>query len=184
MIVAEDSFGGKFLIALPSLQGDFFQRTITLLIDHSSSGAFGLVINKTADISLSDLVSTELSLPPAPFPILLGGPVEQDHLYFLHSTEKSYADSYCVNDDVTLTTSAELLDDLSQGQAPENVMALIGYAGWAAGQLENEISQDAWFIAPFDKDVLFSTPLAERPTTAARNMGVDLNLIIGDARQH
>tara|TARA_E500000331_G_C17138444_1_gene661607 strand:- start:252 stop:806 length:555 start_codon:yes stop_codon:yes gene_type:complete len=184
LIVEEDSFGGKFLIALPSLQGDFFQHTITLVIDHSDSGAFGLVINKTADLNLSDLVSTDFNLPPAQLPVLLGGPVEQDHLYFLHSTEKSYTDSYCINGDVTLTTSAELLDDLSREQAPENMMALMGYAGWAAGQLESEVSRDAWLIAPFEKDVLFSTPLAERPVIAARNMGVDLNLIIGDTRQH
>ena len=85
----EESFWrGNFLVALPGLQGDFFQRTITLLIDHSSSGALGLVINKAADINLSDLVSDDFDLASVELPVLLGGPVEQDHLYFLHSTEK------------------------------------------------------------------------------------------------
>ena len=175
---------GNFLVALPGLQGDFFQRTITLLIDHSSSGALGLVINKAADINLSDLVSDDFDLASVELPVLLGGPVEQDHLYFLHSTEKSYTDSYCINKDVTLTTSKELLDDLSKGHAPEHVVALMGYAGWAADQLEHEVGRGVWLIAPFDKDVIFATPLEERPLFAAKKMGVDLNLIVGDTGHH
>ena len=180
----ENFFGGNFLVALPCVQGNFFQRTITLLIDHSSSGALGLVINKAANINLSDLVSDDFDLPSVELPVLLGGPVEQDHLYFLHSTERTYTDSYCINKDVTLTTSTELLDDLSKGHAPEHVVALMGYAGWTADQLENEVGQDVWLLAPFDKDVLFATPLEKRPLFAAQNMGVDLNLIVGDTRQH
>ena len=83
-----------------------------------------------------------------------------------------------------MTTSTELLDDLSKGHAPEHVVALMGYAGWTADQLENEVGQDVWLLAPFDKDVLFATPLEKRPLFAAQNMGVDLNLIVGDTRQH
>ena len=174
----------NFLVALPSLQEDFFQRTITLLIDHSSSGALGLVINKAADINLSDLVSDDFDLASVELPVLLGGPVGQDNLYFLHSTERSYTDSYCINKDVTLTTSKELLDDLSKGHAPEHVVALMGYAGWAADQLEHEIGQGVWLTAPFDKDVIFATPLEKRPLFAAKKMGVDLNLIVSDTRHH
>ena len=177
-------FGSTFLIALPGLEEGYFKNTITLLIEHSASGAFGMIINKPAETNLSDFTATNFELPILELPILLGGPVEQDHLYFLHSTEKSYPQTLSINRQISLTTSKTILEDLSKECAPEHVLPLLGYAGWGAGQLEFEISQGAWLISPFDKKIMFSTPCSEKREAAAKQIGVDLNLIVIDPRKH
>ena len=174
----------NFLIALPGLAEGLFKNTITLLIEHSASGAFGMIINKLAETDLSDLTAADFELPRFEMPVLFGGPVEQDHLYFLHSTERTYPQTIHINKEVSLTTSRELLQELSKSYAPEYVLPLLGYAGWGAGQLEFEIRQGAWLVAPFEKEIIFRTPYSERRTAAAQKMGIDLNLIVNDPNKH
>ena len=175
---------GSFLIALSELEGGFFENSITLLIEHSTSGAFGVIVNKPTAIDLSALFTADFELPNLELPVLLGGPVEQDHLYFLHSTERQYPQTVSVNSEISLTTSREILDDLSKPCAIEHVLPLLGYAGWRAGQLEFELKQGAWLIAPFAKEIVFSTPYSERTTRAAQQIGIDLNLLINDLNEH
>ena len=174
----------NFLIALSSLEGGYFEDTITLLIEHSASGAFGVIVNKPAATDLSDLSAANFDLPKLALPVLLGGPVEQDHLYFLHSTERHYPQTISINSEISLSTSRELLQDLSKPCTPEYVLPFLGYAGWRAGQIEFEIKQGAWLIAPFEKNIVFSTPYSERTTAAAKQMGIDLNLLINDLNEH
>ncbi len=176
-------YAGRFLIALPELSQDFFSTTVTLLVEHSSDGAFGLVINRPTNATLSQLLP-DVASSAANLPVLIGGPVEQDHLYFLHSSDRQYAQSKRINDDISLTTSSELVDDLSCGTSPEHTLALLGYAGWSPSQLEQELVSDVWLVAPFDRDIVFSTPYADRPFAAAQKMGIDLNLIRSDPTRH
>ena len=124
---------GSFLVALSELEGGFFENSITLLIEHSTSGAFGVIVNKPAEIDLSALFTADFELPNLELPVLLGGPVEQDHLYFLHSTERQYPQTVSINSEISLTTSREILNDLSKPCAIEHVLPLLGYAGWRAG---------------------------------------------------
>ena len=170
---------GNFLIALPGLEGDFFANSITLLIEHNQDGAFGLIINKPADVTLPQII--DHTPEPPDLPVLIGGPVHQDQLYFLHSTDKVYPNSYIINDDVSLTTSTDLLNDPT---APEHTLVLVGYAGWASTQLEQELVRDAWLVASFNRDIVFSTPFKNRPQAAAQKMGLDLNLINANSGHH
>ena len=103
--------------------------------------------------------------------------VHRIRIFFLHSPDKHYDSSVIVNSDATLTTSAHLISDLAINDSPHKFIALVGYAGWGAGQLENEILADAWLVTPFDPSILFGTDFKGKPQAAAKLMGIELNLI-------
>lgn len=164
-----------FLVSMPSLRGDYFQSTVICMLDHSDEGAFGLVVNKPLDISPGEIfeeLEDNLALQ-----ILEGGPVEQDRLFFLHTADKQYDQTLKINQELCLTTSEALVADLANQAGPMSTLALLGYAGWGPGQLESEITTDAWLVTPFDAGILFSADHDNKPRQAAASMGVDLNLI-------
>ena len=171
----QDSFRNQFLIALPVLKEDYFGETVCLLADHNAKGAFGLVVNKPLDMELEDL------FPEHEFrlrcPIMEGGPVDNDRLFFVHDTDHEFESTYRISDDLSLTTSTDLVDSLVDGTGPQRLLAVLGYAGWDAGQLEKEIAEDVWLLSPASMEVIFDTPYPQRPMVAGSNMGVDLNLL-------
>ena len=171
------SLAGQLLVSLPGLKGDYFARSVTLLIEHNRDGAFGLVVNKPLDANLSELLS-DYDIECNETVILLEtGPVEQNRLFFLHSSDVNYENSVAINDQITLSTSLDIVHDIARQQGPEHVVAGLGYAGWSGGQLESEILQDVWLVTPFQNELIFTTPFEHRPEEAARSIGVDLNLI-------
>ncbi len=174
--VADQNLKGEFLVSMPALKGDYFQASVTFLIDHNTDGAFGLVINNPTDMQLQDIFP-ELEGTTQQVDLLEGGPVEQDRIFFLHTSDKHYEHSLVVNPETTLSTSPELISDLATQDSPEHLLAIIGYAGWGAGQLEAELLADAWLITPFDRNILFSRDHETKPQAAASKMGIDLNLI-------
>lgn len=171
----QESFRDQFLIALPVLKEDYFGETVCLLADHNGKGAFGLVINKPLDMELED------PFPEHEFrlrcPIMEGGPVDNDRLFFLHDSGHEFESTYQVSEDLALTTSTDLVDTLVDGTGPQPLLAVLGYAGWDAGQLEKEIAEDVWLLSPASKEVIFETPYPQRSMVAASTMGVDLNLL-------
>lgn len=172
---------GQLLVSLPSMQGDYFSQTVTLLIEHNRDGAFGLVVNRPLDANLGDLLteddfefSTDLH---DDIPLMETGPVEQNRLFFLYSGEKDFENSVRINDQVSLCTSTDLLAAISDHKGPQDVIAGLGYAGWSGGQLENEIKADVWLVTPYVHNAVFNTPFEARPQLAADAIGIDLNLI-------
>jgi putative transcriptional regulator len=176
--MSDSSYRSQFLIALPTLGGDYFSDAVILLIDHTDEGAFGLVVNKPTDIASNDLLDGN---DARDFPVMSGGPVSPGRLFFIHEPsidESSYEAMMTVTDGVCLTTSADLIAELEQGVGPDKIMALLGYAGWGAGQLEQEMADDVWLMAPASANVVFDVPCDDRPLSAARNLGIDLNLLL------
>ena len=171
------SLAGQLLVSLPTMQGDYFSQSVTLLIEHTPEGAFGLVINRPLEATLADLLRDHDVDCEADVTLLESGPVEQNRLFFLHSSECRYESSVAINDDVVLSTSPDLLDALTAGQGPANVLAGLGYAGWGGGQLEEEILADVWLVTPYQHEIMFDTPFEQRPAAAAKAIGIDLNLI-------
>lgn len=171
------SLAGQLLVSLPSLQGDYFAHTVTLLIEHNPDGAFGLVINKPLDADLSELLTDYDIECTEKVTLLETGPVEQNRLFFLHSSDIKYESSVAINDQITLSTSLDIVHDISNRKGPENVVAGLGYAGWSGGQLESEILRDVWLVTPYVHELMFATPFELRPEAAAKSIGVDLNLI-------
>jgi putative transcriptional regulator len=167
-----------FLIAMPALDDPNFQRSVTLICQHDANGAMGIVINRIADYTVGELLvqldirtdSAEL----AELAIVAGGPVQPERGFVLHDDAREWGSTLRFGRGLAVTTSRDILAAMARGDGPENVLVALGYAGWTAGQLEEELAQNSWLTAPADQAILFRTPLADRWHAAARAMGVDL----------
>mgnify|MGYP001313955135 CR=1 FL=1 len=176
------SLTGQLLVAMPSTRGDYFSQTVTLLIEHNQEGAFGLVVNRPIETDIWEILAGngEFNFSkdfPAKVPLLETGPVERNRLFFLHSNDKQFSFSVPINENVSLSTSIDLLSAIDKKEGPKDVVAGLGYAGWSPGQLEHEIKGEAWLVTPYVHDAVFKMPYADRPQIAANVIGVNLALI-------
>jgi putative transcriptional regulator len=170
---------GHFLIAMPHIQSDLFERSVVYICEHTEAGALGLVINRSADVRISEILdklAAEDGIEYAHKPVidkavLMGGPVQTERGFVLHTPYREYAATIKINDQLGLTSSRDVLEEWAQGTGPEHMILALGYAGWGAGQLEEEISQNAWLSTPADAHVLFETLPAEKYTQAVRLLG-------------
>ncbi len=179
------SLTNHFLIAMPGMQDANFSRTVTYVCEHSADGAMGIIINRPMSLRLSDMLE-QLEIPLLPkqagvLPVYIGGPVQTDRGFVLHSGEHRWDSTLAISPEVSVTTSKDILEAIAQGQGPEHSLIALGYAGWAAGQLEEEISANAWLSGPASQDILFQLPAEQRWQAAASLLGVDLNLLSGEA---
>ena len=176
------NFTHQILIAMPGMADPRFSETLTYIIKHDEEGAVGLVINKPLDLPLSRLL-TEISLPPLePLPtpephVLFGGPVQPNMGFVLHRDNGHWNACTAVADGIFVTSSRDILDAISQGKGPSEYLVALGYAGWSAGQLEDEMAQNAWLTCDPDTELLFELPFAKRWQAAALRLGVDLRLL-------
>jgi putative transcriptional regulator len=175
----------QFLIAMPAMDDANFAQSVTLVCEHNDQGALGIVINKALPMNLAE-VFDQLGLDSeqsrvARQPVLRGGPVQTDRGFVLHTPQGNWESSLPFSERVHLTTSRDILDALARGEGPEHAVIALGYAGWGAGQLENEMAQNAWLTVPADERLLFDTPLDERWQAACRLLGVDLLHLSSDA---
>jgi putative transcriptional regulator len=179
----QSSFRDHFLIALPTLAGDFFATTVTYLLEHNSKGAFGLVINKPLELVLNDLFGTDeyQGLQNSRIPVLDGGPVRRESVFFLHESGIEYQSTQQISAEISLTTSEDLVGSLAKGQGPARVITAMGYAGWDSGQLERELAENVWLLAPASAEIIFDTPFEQRAQKAAALLGIDLNLVSSSA---
>ncbi len=139
---------GQFLIAMPAMTDPYFSKTVTYICTHNADGAMGITLNRTADISVSDLLS-QMKLETDSAPLLgksvhVGGPVQMDRGFILHEPNAEYDSTIVVNKEIALTTSRDILAASAEDKGPQNMLIALGYAGWTAGQLENEVLQNAW----------------------------------------
>lgn len=174
-----------FLIAMPGLADPNFFQTVTYICSHNSAGALGIVINRPMNLTLGELME-QLRITPVPKElsseiIYSGGPVQREQGFVLHSPIGSWDSTFKVTDGIGITTSRDVLEALAQQKGPGNILIALGYAGWGAGQLEQEMVDNAWLSGPADPAILFHTPIDQRWTAAAAALGVDLNLLSGDA---
>lgn len=179
------SLKNHFLIAMPSLIDPNFSRSVTLVCEHDSQGAVGVVINRPIGLTLSDLFQ-QLKIDNAPAeigrtPVMAGGPVNPENGFVLHHPLGQWDASLAVTDTLGLTTSVDILRAIAEQRGPERFIAALGYAGWSAGQLEQELAANAWLTHPADADLVFNTPADELWNAAANAIGVDLSRLSTDA---
>jgi putative transcriptional regulator len=168
-----------FLIAVPGLKDPGFARGVVLICDHSKDGAFGLVINRLLLSSFLPLSSSfDIKECSIDMPVYYGGPVKPEQGYVLYASRHDYYPSIKIHDNLILTTAKEILADIAHGKGPGKFLFILGFAGWAPGQLESELMEDSWLIAPSDNRVIFDTPVNERWMAAADLIGVDLKRVI------
>lgn len=173
-----DSFENQLLIAMPSLDDSYFNKTVTYICEHNAEGAMGLIINLPIDITLNELLiqidEAKEDTPALAQQVLTGGPVSQDRGFVLHSTQAGWNSSLALSKKVMITTSKDILMALGTDQAPEKYMVTLGYAGWGPGQLEEEIKANSWLLTPADDDIIFDTPIEQRWKKATEKLGFDL----------
>ena len=176
---------GHFLIAMPSLNDSFFNQAVTYICEHDEAGSFGLIINQQSEIHLKQVIK-EMKIESGSSydeeqSIFIGGPVDQGRGFILHRPTGNWSSSLIVNDNVALTTSKDILQAIANNEGPDDCIVALGYAGWAAGQLEQEMADNTWLSCPADEQIIFNTPVEERWKAAAKLIGVDLSLMSNDA---
>ncbi|MBF6615340.1 YqgE/AlgH family protein [Pollutimonas thiosulfatoxidans] len=175
----------QLLVAMPGKVGGNLASTVIYVCEHTEHGALGLVINRPTDITVGDLlkrIDLDLSLEIGPvqdFPVFFGGPVQTDRGFVLHAPAGGYNSSIKLGE-VALTTSRDVLQDVAKGKGPAQLLITLGYAGWGAGQLESEMSRNAWINVGATNDILFNTPFEERYEVALGQLGINPIMLAGD----
>ncbi len=175
------SLSGSLLVAMPSLADPNFWRSVVLVGVHSQEdGAFGLVINRGLDVTLAEVLKDIGEEPSATsgLPLVLGGgPVDTSHGFVLYEqapeSESEPEPALEIEGDIRVSGSSKTLSDLAHGRRTGRFYLLLGYAGWAPGQLEQEIEDNSWVVAPFHRGIVFDVPLEERWAEALRSIGVE-----------
>lgn len=176
----------QFLLAMPHLEDPHFAGTLSYLCDHDENGTMGVIVNKPLEITL-DALFEQLELggeesPHRHAPVYYGGPTHKDRGFILHRGSSSEWDSSIqVDEDIALTTSMDILLELAAGRGPKAFLVCLGCAGWGAGQLADELKENAWLTVEAEADILFTLPAEQRLSAAAGILGVDLNLITREA---
>jgi len=167
-----------FLIAMPNMADPYFARTLTYICEHNDQGALGLVVNRPIDMTLHALFERlQLTLRDAGrkhAPIYFGGPVQTDRGFVLHAPAGNWQSTLRVREDlIGLTTSKDILEAVGRGEGPARMLVTLGYAGWSPGQLEHELSQNAWLTVEARDGIIFETPAEERLPAAMELLGLD-----------
>ena len=167
-----------FLISTGNLRRSIFEDVVIFVCRHDSEGAFGLVVNKPSETSVQNLLDSLKVTPPAGCSDAMvhhGGPVKQEQVFVLHTPAKTFDVTIKVGKDIGVTLSRDILTAISEGQAPSKSFFYFGYAGWGEGQLEEEISENAWITVPASTDIIFDTPASQQLTAATKQLGFDIN---------
>ncbi len=181
----QDFLTNQFLIAMPKLDDPNFEHTVTYICEHTDAGALGIVINRPLGVDLGDILG-QLEIESEDekvrkLPVFLGGPVEPQRGFVIHEPPGRWEATLEVTACVGVTSSRDILAAIADGSGPDRNFIALGYAGWGAGQLEEEIANNAWLSTPADMRIVFETPTEERWSEAARLMGIDLSLLSGEA---
>ncbi len=182
----------QFLIAMPGMGDGTFAGTVVYMCEHTEKGALGLVINKPIDITLKNLFEkVELSLDREDYagqPVYFGGPVQTERGFVLHEPlggdggdGAPYNSSLKVEGGLAMTTSKDVLEAIASGSGPKKVLITLGYSGWQAGQLEEEMSRNGWINVEADPGIIFDTPVGERYGKALSLLGIDPGMLSVDA---
>lgn len=178
------SLKNHFLISMPHLNDPNFEHTVVYLCEHTLTGAMGLIINRPSSIDFSELadhLGMQIEAPKLTSePIYVGGPVESERGFILHSGDKRWGNTLSVTDEVCLSASLETLEHIASGQGPGSFRITLGCAGWDEGQLEGEIANNDWLVCEADLDVLFNTPSDLLFSAATKVLGLDMSLLSPD----
>lgn len=177
----------NFLIAMPSLNDSYFGQSVILLCSHSDEGAMGLILNKEADLKfstfidkLNDELGPEYDVPQVKQDLVkvhIGGPVDGGRGFVLHSTDFMNSSSMRISDNLAVTATLEIIKAIVAGKGPTKAVLCLGYAGWSAGQLEQEIADNSWLTCPLDEDAVFNPVIEDIYTKSLASIGVELTML-------
>jgi putative transcriptional regulator len=178
--VESTSLANHFLIAMPAMTDPNFSRTLTYLCEHNAEGALGIIVNRPLDLSLGTrfervavpLTPGESQAKYSELPVFFGGPVQTDRGFVLHRPVGHWQSTLSVSPEVGLTSSRVVLVSVADAGLPTEILVTLGYSGWDAGQLEDELAQNSWLTVPAKATILFDLPAEERLPAAMQNLGI------------
>ena len=172
---------GQLLIAMPQMSDPRFARSVVYLCAHNADGAMGLVVNRRLGaLSLSDLLTQmglKTDLANDHVQVHFGGPVESGRGFVLHTPDYQSEATMCVDNGFAMTATVDVLREIADGKGPIKSLLALGYAGWAAGQLDSEIQNNGWLHVPADQDLVFGEDDASKWERAVAKVGIDLSLL-------
>ncbi|AGH80705.1 hypothetical protein PCNPT3_03815 [Psychromonas sp. CNPT3] len=166
-----------FLIAMPTLTDPYFKQSVVYLCEHDAQGAMGFIINFPVKLSIQDLLKNVDTIkhqpqPPLTQSVYLGGPLELERGFVLHSPIADSSQSTQLNDDLLMSNSNAVLSILGTDRAPDNYMVTLGYSSWSSGQLEQEMQDNHWLTIKSENDIIFDIPVELRWTESLRRLGI------------
>lgn len=173
-----DSLANQLLVALPALGDPQFARSVTLVCQHDAEGAMGVMVNRASEYTLGEVLrQMDIECDDEALrvqPVLAGGPVHPERGFVLHDGDAVWDSTLPITDELSVTTSRDVLEAIARGEGPAHAIVALGCAGWGAGQLEQELVENSWLTVPADAELLFTLPLPMRWQASAGRLGVDL----------
>ena len=173
-----DSFNltNNFLIAMPTLEDPYFSKALIYVCEHTRNGALGIIVNRPLELNLASLLEkvniTFERQDLADLPVYFGGPVQMDRGFVLHRAGGTWQSTLAISPEIALTSSRDVLDAVAKEGAPSEIIVSLGYAGWDAGQIEEEMAQNSWLTVPTRADILFDLPPEGRLPAALQTLGI------------
>jgi len=169
----------NFLIAMPALEDPYFSNSLIYICEHNENGALGIIVNRPIDMNLAglfDKIDIKLAAENlANLPVYFGGPVQLDRGFVLHRPIGKWQSTLVVNSEVGLTSSRDVLNSVGSAGLPTEIIVTLGYSGWDAGQLEDELAQNSWLTVPAKAEILFDLPPEERLPAAMQKLGISFS---------
>lgn len=179
------NFTNHFLIAMPVLTDPYFAKSLVYVCEHNEHGALGIIVNRPLDMTLGNLferVELQLDQPEiSKQPVYFGGPVQTERGFVLHRPAGEWQSNLKVNDEIAMASSRDILLSIADHGTPNEILVTLGFAGWSAGQLENEFLQNAWLSVAADPRILFELPYEERLPAAMQMLGIDFSSLSHEA---
>ncbi|KTC99599.1 YqgE/AlgH family protein [Legionella erythra] len=181
----DTSLANHILVAMPSLTDPNFQRTVVYVCEHHVQGTVGLIINRPMQYPLS-LVFEQMQIEPARKersmqPLLYGGPVQPERGFVIHRPIGGWRSSLSLRDDVTVTTSSDIIRAIAAETGPKDALITLGYTGWGENQLEQEVMNNVWLVCPYKSELLYDVPFSERWEYAGLLIGVKMSQLSSSA---
>src|SRR3970040_1777282 len=170
---------------MPAMADPHFARSLTFICEHNDQGALGIVVNRPIEMNLQTLLE-QVSIPLGSedfkaVPVHFGGPVQVDRGFVLHAPLGQWQSTLAVSSEIGLTTSKDILQAVARGEGPGKLLVTLGYAGWAAGQLENELAQNAWLTVQAKPEVIFDMRGDERLPAAKGPLGIGFATLLAQS---
>lgn len=171
---------GSLLVATPLLNGSCFEKSVIYMCAHSETGAMGILINQAlSNVKCVDVLGqVGINLSEISFsntPVYFGGPVESAKGFILHTSDYMIGSTQVMRDNISLTSTVDILRDMAKGKGPHKRIFALGYAGWSAGQIEKEIKENSWINIPANENLIFDADNNIKWKQAAGSLGIDFN---------
>lgn len=178
------SLANHLLIAMPSLHDPNFEKSVIYVCEHQAQGSVGLIINRPMQYPLS-IVFEQLEITPLhgeqnSTPLLFGGPIQPERGFVIHKQVGGWRSSLILQDEVTVTTSNDIIRAIARDTGPKDVLITLGYSSWTESQLEQEVVNNAWLVCPFKSEILYEVPFGQRWDYAAATLGIKMNQLVSN----